>query len=64
MLRQGTNRLNQRHGCPGSGGSSWASEQTGLVRAWWRLTKVSVRTAAQAAEAIASAVNSHGSDYG
>ena len=53
--------LNQGHSCPGSGGSGWASEQTGLVRAWWRLTEVSVRAATLAAEAIAPAVNSQGS---
>ena len=33
MLGQGTNRLYQWHGSDGSG---WGSEQTGLVRAWWR----------------------------
>ena len=48
MLRQGTNRLNQRLGSDGSG---WGSEQTGLVRAWWMLTEGSVRAAALAAEA-------------
>ena len=61
MLGQGTKWLNRRHGYPGSGGSGWASEQTGLVRAWWRLTEVSVRAAALAAKAIAPAVNSQGS---
>ena len=39
----------------------WGSERTGLVRAWWRLTEVSVRAAALAAEATAPAVNSQGS---
>ena len=37
--------MNQGHGYLGSRGSGWASEQTGRVRAWWRLTKVSVRAA-------------------
>ena len=61
MLRQGTKWLNRGHGYPGSGGSGWGNEQTGLVRAWWRLTEGSVRAAALAAEAIALAVNSQGS---
>ena len=48
MLRQGTKWLNRGHGSDGSG---WASEQTGLVRAWWRLTEGSVRATALATEA-------------
>ena len=51
MLRQGTNRLNQGHDYLGSEGSGWASELTGLVRAWWMLTEGSVRAATLAVEA-------------
>ena len=61
MLGQGTKWLNRGHGYPGSGGSVWASEQTGLVRVWWRLIEVSVRAAALATEAITPTVNSQGS---
>ena len=51
MLGQGTKKLNQGHGYPGSEGSGRGSEQTGLVRAWWRLTEGSVRAAALVTEA-------------